>query len=154
MERKNDIVDDAYYLIELFNKNNIKVTQLQIQKLMFLFEGYYLNVKEDIKSLYDCEYQAWNFGPVAVPLYKEFKKYGRENITLNQEQQERATKIDDDKKYRLKKIFEAFKSFSAMDLVRFTHAEGSPWKKAWDKKEYSNIDKNELKIWFEKYVKK
>ena len=153
-ELKNNIVYDAYYLIKLFNENKIKITQLQIQKLMYLFEGYYLNVKESITSLYDCDYQAWNFGPVAIPLYKEFKKYGRDNIELSDAQKKIADSIEIEKKDRLNKIFEVFKNFSAMDLVNFTHVDGSPWKKAWDKKEYSIIDKVELKNWFSKYVQK
>ena len=35
MERENDIVKDAYYLVSLFKKDNKSVTQLHIQKLMF-----------------------------------------------------------------------------------------------------------------------
>ena len=37
-KNKNDIVQDAYYLISLFEKANKTPTQLHIQKLMFLFE--------------------------------------------------------------------------------------------------------------------
>ena len=39
---------------------------------MFIFEAYYMNVK-DTSSLYECGYKAWNFGPVAPRLYKRYK---------------------------------------------------------------------------------
>lgn len=150
---ENDIIVDAYYLIKLFNDNNKEITPLHIQKLMYFFEAYYMNVK-DTNKLYECDYQAWNFGPVAIPLYRKFKKYGRNNIMLNEEERKIADGITNEKKELLKKIYEAFSDFSAMDLVNFTHADGSPWKEAWDYKEYSIINKDKLKKWFSKYVKK
>ena len=54
----------------------------------------------------------------------------------------------------MKELYDAFKDFSAMQLVNFTHAEGSPWKKAWDIKTYSEIPKKDIKEWFSQYVKK
>ena len=58
-KNENNIVQDAYYLISLFEKDNKMPTQLHIQKLMFLFEAYYMNM-ENTDKLYDCNYQAWN----------------------------------------------------------------------------------------------
>ncbi len=153
MERENDIIKDAYYLVNVFKDNHKEITQIHIQKLMFLFEAYYMNMK-DTSSLYDCEFQAWNFGPVATPLYKNFKVYGKNDITLTEEQIAEGNSISEEKKMLIKELFEAFRTFTAMDLVKFTHAEGSPWKKAWDSNEYSVISKEEMKKWFSKYVKK
>lgn len=153
MEKENDIVKDAYYLVSLFNKEEKNVTQLHIQKLMFLFEAYYM-VVTGASKLYDCEFQAWNFGPVAIPLYKVFKKYGRDNIVLNENEVEEGNSISDEKKKILKKLYEAFNGFTAIQLVTFTHAEGSPWKEAWKEKEYSNISKESMKNWFSQYVQK
>lgn len=153
MTFENDIIKDSYYLIKLFNDDKKSITPLHIQKLMYLFEGYYMNVK-DTNKLYECDYQAWNFGPVAIPLYKNFKKYGRNNIILNAEQLEIANNVCEEKKKLLEKIYKAFGEFSAMDLVKFTHVDGSPWKEAWDYQEYSIINKEKLKEWFSKYVQK
>lgn len=152
-ERKNDIIKDAYYLVHLYNEAKLPVTQLHIQKLMFLFEAYYINMT-DQPYLYDCKYHAWNFGPVATKLYKRFKEYGSNQIVLTKEELEEIKDIDDMKKKLMRELFDAFKSFSAADLVKFTHAEGSPWKKAWDFKEYSEISKEDMKLWFSKYVVK
>lgn len=152
-KNKNDIVQDAYYLISLFEKANKTPTQLHIQKLMFLFEAYYMNI-ENTDKLYDCNYQAWNFGPVAIPLYKEFKIYGKNGIKITEEEREWGNQISEEKKRLMKELYDAFKDFSAIQLVNFTHAEGSPWKKAWDIKTYSEIPKKDIKEWFSQYVKK
>ena len=152
-ERRNDIIQDAYYLVNLFTNDNKSVTQLHVQKLMFLFEAYYMN-KTGEDKLYDCEYQAWDFGPVAIPLYTKFKKYGRNNIKLTDEETKLGNEIDEYKKELLTKVYNVFKNYTAMQLVNFTHAEGSPWKEAWDEKEYSTIPKDKIKNWFSKYVKK
>lgn len=150
---ENDIIKDAYYLVSLFKKANKVVTQLHIQKLMFLFEAYYMNMTNEDK-LYDCEFKAWNFGPVATKLYNKFKIYGKNEINLTQEQIEEGNSITEEKKKYMEELFEAFKNFSAMQLVNFTHAEGSPWKEAWSEQEYSVISKIKMKQWFSKYVKK
>lgn len=153
MERENDIVKDAYYLVNIFKKHEKPVTQIHIQKLMFLFEAYYMNMK-DVSFLYECEFKAWNFGPVAIPLYKRFKVYGKNEICLTDEEMAQGNSISNEKKQLMEELFEAFKEFSAMDLVKFTHAEGSPWKEAWESEEYSVILKERMKTWFSKYVKK
>ncbi len=153
MERENDIVKDAYYLVNVYKQHNVPITQIHIQKLMFLFEAYYMNM-ENTNSLYDCDFQAWNFGPVAIPLYKQFKKYGKNNIILDQEQIAEGNSICEEKKKLIEELFDAFKEFTAMELVNFTHADGSPWKEAWEEKEYSIISKEKMKSWFSKYVKK
>ncbi|MCI9000940.1 MAG: DUF4065 domain-containing protein [Clostridia bacterium] len=152
-ENTNNIVQDAYYLISLFEKEGKNPTQLHIQKLMYLFEAYYMNV-ENVDKLYDCNYQAWNFGPVATPLYKELKVYGKNPIALTEEEREWAEEIPDKKKKLMKNLYEVFKNFTAMQLVNFTHAEGSPWNNAWNEKTYSEISKKDIKQWFSKYVKK
>ncbi len=153
MERENDIVKDAYYLVNLFDNNKQDVTQIHIQKLMFLFEAYYMNMK-DTSKLYDCEFKAWNFGPVATQLYKRFKVYGKNKIELTDEEIEQGNSITEEKKKMMQELYQAFKGFSAMELVKFTHAEGSPWKEAWNQEEYSVISKERMKQWFSKYVKK
>lgn len=152
-ERENDIVKDAYYLVNVFKRHGNPVTQIHVQKLMFLFEAYYMNMK-NVNSLYECEFKAWNFGPVAIPLYKKFKIYGKSDINLTSEEVEAGDSVTADKKKLIEDLYDAFKGFSAMQLVQFTHAKGSPWKEAWDNEQYSVISKEKMKKWFEPYVKK
>lgn len=158
---ENNIVYDAYYLISLFNDEKIPVTQLQVQKLMYFFEAYYMVKHKEIDKLYDCNFNAWAFGPVAIPLYSNLKIFGQLPIRLTDEQIDLGKKISGEKKNILKEIYETFKDTSAMRLVELTHMEDSPWYEVWhrngDKVAYgsaSYIDKLKTREWFEgKFVK-
>ena len=151
---ENNIVYDAYYLINLFSNNGKKVTQLQLQKLMYFFEAYYMN-KKDVDSLYECNFNAWMFGPVAIPLYKKFKSFGEFPIEINDEAKEIGNNIDNEKKKLILDIYNVFGGLTANTLVNLTHMKDSPWYNKWienDRKvvygEKSYIDKIETKKWF------
>lgn len=152
---KNDIVQDAYYLIHKFNDNGIEVTNLHIQKLMYFFEAYYMLIHEEETQLYDCAFNAWGFGPVAIPLYKKFRKYGSKKIELTKQEINLGNGISKEKKKLLNDIYEVFKGKSAMDLVDYTHMKDSPWSKVWAKNgskvgygANTHIDKISTKEWF------
>lgn len=161
-EYENNIVYDSYYLVNLFKRDNgRKVTQLQIQKLMYFFEAYYMNVK-NVDSLYDCPFKAWAFGPVAIPLYTRYKNLGDSGIELDEQDEKIGDSITDEKKKMIEKIYNVFgKKLTAMDLVSYTHMEGSPWSEKWNENEKriiygekSDIDKIKTKEWFkENFIK-
>ena len=151
---ENNIVFDSYYLINLFTKDNREVTQLQIQKLMYFFEAYYMNVKNTDK-LYECNFNAWMFGPVAIPLYKEYKNFGEFPINLTEEKIQIGEQIDKNKKELLDELYKVFGKLNANALVNLTHKVGSPWYNKWNENnqrvvygEASYIDKKETKKWF------
>lgn len=157
MEYENNIVYDAYYLVSLFKNDNKDITQLQIQKLMYFFEAYYMNVYEKVEKLYECNFNAWAFGPVAIPLYTEFRKFGNGSIELSEENKKMGNNISEDKKELLNNIYSAFKDVSSMDLVKITHMPDSPWDKVWKRNgkkvgygANTYIDKLESKEWFGK----
>lgn len=153
-ERENDIVQDAYFLISLFNKDRREVTQLQVQKIMYFFEAFYMCVK-DKEKLYDCNFNAWAFGPVSIPLYQALKKFGDSNIVLDEEQLSFSEGISSDKKNMLTYIYTVFGDVPAMQLVHLTHRKDSPWYSKWkennEKVVYGNksyISKQQTKEWF------
>lgn len=165
MEKKefeNNIVYDSYYLVNLFKHDNDKnITQLQVQKLMYFFEAYYMNVK-NVDSLYECPFKAWAFGPVAIPLYTRYKNLGDSKIVLTENEEKIGNSIKEEKKEMLQNIYEVFgKNLDAMQLVSYTHMIGSPWHKKWNENrkrviygDESNIDKKETKKWFkENFIK-
>lgn len=154
MEQENNIVYDSYYLVNLFTTNDKKITQLHVQKLMYFFEAFYMNVK-DCEKLYECSFNAWMFGPVAIPLYKEYKNFGEFPIVLNEEKIELGNSICKEKKSMLEELYNVFGGLSANQLVDLTHMKDSPWYKKWNdnnrKVVYgkdSYISKAETKSWF------
>lgn len=153
-EHMENIVQDAYYLISKFNTDGKYVTNLHIQKLMYFFEAYYMNIY-DADKLYDCNFCAWAFGPVAIPLYKELKKFGNDKIELTEENKKDGENISEDKKELLDIIYNAFKETPAMELVRLTHMPNSPWSEVWERNgkkvgygANTHIDKIKSKEWF------
>lgn len=156
MEHENNIVYDSYYLINLFKKAKIPVTQLQVQKIMYFFEAYYM-CEHDEQRLYECNFNAWMFGPVAIPLHKEYKAFEGRPITLTKEQEEIGNQICEEKRNILDYIFKVFGNKSPKQLVNLTHMIGSPWHKKWLENgkrvvygEASYIDKIETRDWFRK----
>lgn len=158
---KDNIIQDAYYLISKFNNDGKDVTNLQIQKLMYFFESYYMNIYDDVDKLYDCNFCAWAFGPVAIPLYKEFRKFGNDKIELTEENKKEGENISKDKKELLDIIYNAFKETPAIKLVELTHMQGSPWYEVWERNgrkvgygSNTHIDKQQSKEWFRKTFEK
>lgn len=154
---ENNIVYDAYYLIWSFTKDKKEITQLHVQKLMYFFEAYYMNVKNTDK-LYDCNFNAWMFGPVAIPLYKEFKNFGEYPIVLTEDKINIGLNISKEKQELLNELYKVFGNLSANQLVGYTHKEGSPWYNKWIENNKrivsgpaSYIDKVETKKWFKEY---
>lgn len=152
---ENDIVEDSYYLVNVFNRNNKQVTQLHIQKLMYFFEAYYMNMF-DKENLYDCYFKAWALGPVAIPLYDEYKVFGSNSIKLSKEKENIGNRIDSEKKKLIDEIYDFFGArYTAMQLVNITHRDDSPWTEKWNEngKRVSygiqgDIDKLKTKKWF------
>ena len=114
-ERKHDIVKDAYYLISKFLDAGKDITNLQVQKLMYFFESYYMNVY-NVDKVYDCNFCAWAFGPVAIPLYKKFKKFGNDCIGLTEEEKVEQANL---RKEYLKLFREGFKQqLDSIEIVK------------------------------------
>lgn len=162
MDYENNIKYDAYYLIHKFNENNKQVSNMQIQKLMYFFEAYYMNLHRDIEKLYECNFHAWAFGPVAIPLYKEFRKFGNNPIILTEENIRLGNEISQEKKELLDIIYKVFKDFKPIQLVGLTHMENSPWDIVWKRNgkkvglnDDTHIDKLKTREWFkEKFEKR
>lgn len=154
MEYKDNIKHDSYYLINLYKNVGKAVTQLQVQKIMYFFEAYYM-CEKNVPKLYECNFNAWMYGPVAIPLHNEYKAFEGRPIVLTEEKEKIGNEIDEEKRKILDYIFEVFGRLTPKELVDLTHMRGSPWYNKWiengQKVVYgpaSYIDKEETKKWF------
>lgn len=154
---ERDILIYSYYLINLFVKDGKEVKQLQIQKLLYLFEAYYMNVKGE-EELYNCNFNAWQFGPVAVPICEEYKEFGEDPIKIEEDKIKKGNKIGKKEKRLMKEVYKVFGSCSCDELVDLTCMQGSPWHHKWLKNKQrlvygykSYIDKKETRKWFKKW---
>ncbi len=60
-------------------KNDISITNMSLQKLIYFSVGFYHMFSN--KMLIDTNIEAWKFGPVSPEVYHEFKSYGKDPIT-------------------------------------------------------------------------
>ena len=118
-----------------------KITHLKLQKLVYISHGWHLGIFE--QPLVTDEFaEAWKYGPVFPSLYHEFKMFESRIID------KAATDIDeikfciftprisenDNKKIELlDKVWNGYGKLDAVKLSELTHAEGTPWSKAWNK---------------------
>ncbi len=115
------------------NKEREGVTNLKLQKILYLAQAYFLAKLG--KPLFADPIEAWEFGPVVPSVYHKLKKYKSNPIIIEEDK----TKILEEDKETLKKVWEAFGGYSASRLVDITHAH-TPWKEAYtsSNKEISN----------------
>lgn len=71
----------ADYIIYELNNQNIEITHLKLQKLMYFCQKYSLKMYD--RALFDDDFEAWVHGPVLPKIYKLYAKFGWESIPSN-----------------------------------------------------------------------
>lgn len=152
IEKENDIlsaIDVAKYLLILVDREaGDAITQLKLQKLMYIAQGLHLALYD--KPLFKEEIEAWQHGPVVRELYNEFKGYGTYPIPM-------PYKIDF-KGFSLKtqefiyQIYSEYGEHSSKYLYKWTHSH-----KIWQEAITGNstnkfISKEKISKFFKDYV--
>jgi uncharacterized phage-associated protein len=129
----------ANYFIRRGIDEGIEISPMKLQKLMFFAYGLYYAGKGD--QLFSDRFEVWPYGPVIPQLYFTLKGYGsrsidREIVDVDLQSME-LVKPEIDKKDKeinnfLGDFWGKFKKYSAIDLSNATHAEGTPWKLAFN----------------------
>jgi uncharacterized phage-associated protein len=137
----------ANYFLDLAEESGKQLDPMKIQKLVFFAHGWHLALTG--KPLLEEQVEAWQYGPVVPTLYQEFKQWGSGTI------QGRATdwrletnpatgrktivrmvapSLDDcdsdGREYAkgvVKRVWEVYGSWSAVQLSQLTHVPGGPW---------------------------
>ncbi|MDC6396903.1 Panacea domain-containing protein [Lactiplantibacillus pentosus] len=113
------MMDLAHHIIAVAHKNNIPVTNLQLQKVMFFSLKYAMNdsllSREVIEATYDSPFLVWRYGPVEKDIYERYKVYGSDPILEKNNENENFRSLND-------KIIELLNE-SAFKLVRKSHEE-------------------------------
>lgn len=69
----------ANFVINIAEKNNMSVTNFQLQKILFFVQGYSLANYD--ASLIDGSFSKWQYGPVQKEVYCAFRYNGASSIT-------------------------------------------------------------------------
>jgi uncharacterized phage-associated protein len=116
----------ARYLLSLVDEEKGQViSNLALQKLLYYCQGYYLGLKKE--KLFEEEVVAWKYGPVVPAVYEEYNRYGSNPLPVPTIEDEELNGLDTEQKEIMDTVFEFYKDYSAIGLMRKTHKE-TPWR--------------------------
>ena len=122
-------VDLAKYVVQKCTTEKRPVSNLQLQKIMYFLQAVYCKWSNG-DLLFEDSFEAWPYGPVLPEVYRLYsangsgvicKSYGVKNPFCGNEGTMRF--VDDGIMFLRRK--------SPWDLVRISHAPGSPWSRVW-----------------------
>lgn len=120
---KYNAMDIANYIIDYADKNDMYMTQLKVQKILYYIQGEFLKEKNDKCFVEDI--LCWNYGPVVREVWESLYKNGSSQLFIF----DYTNCIDSDDLSIIEKVIEERGHKSAFDLVNDTHSE-FPWKHA------------------------
>lgn len=119
-----DVLDVADYFVWLdAQRPEPDVTQLKLQKLMYLAQANYL-ASTGLRLL-DAKTKAFANGPVFDAVLRAFKRFGRQIIAVESDQTE-CPALPDDARCFLDEVWEKYQNWSASQLWKLSH-EQAPW---------------------------
>jgi uncharacterized phage-associated protein len=132
MKRKaqHSAVEVANAFLELAQKEGISLTNMQLQKLVYIAYGFFAAVFNT--PMFDDEIQAWSFGPVIPNLYHNLKKYGAGEVS-SLLQTDTTIEKDSPEMRIIENVWGSYKEYSAQELSDLTHQDGTPWSAVWKK---------------------
>ena len=74
------VLDVCRYIINYSNREDYGVSNLKLQKLLYLKKVYFLMNNENQGPCFSEKIEAWDFGPVVPVAYHEYKQYGSTDI--------------------------------------------------------------------------
>ena len=119
----------ANRFVELAERDGKSLTNMQVQKLVYIAHGFYLAYLG--QPLFYEIVEAWDWGPVVRPLYHALRQYGSGYVTepisghydITTELSRNATAI-------VEKVWQAYGKYGGVDLSNITHRPNSPWARA------------------------
>jgi len=141
----------ANAFVRLAQSKGRKLTNMQVQKLVFLAQGYALALLD--RCIYEKHIHAWQWGPVIPSLYKSLQPYGSGQVdreistadSVGPESEEHGI---------VSGVWDAYGKYTGGQLSEITHRTGSPWARTWERKPFSIIPVDEIKSYYKGLVSK
>ena len=142
----------ANEFLKLGKKENIPISPMKIQKLLYLAQGYYLYIHED--SLVDESFEAWKFGPVLPSIYRTCKKFGRTGIHWplyladgDFSPYPPPEPKDGDVSKVIESVWKHYGKYDPMLLSKWTHEDEGPWSRTLKEQgRFANIIRKNIPI--------
>lgn len=155
------VVDVCRHIIHYSNDDAIYIDNLKLQKLLYFSQANYLFVSEGKIPCFNEHIVAWQYGPVVLEAYQEFKVYGSAMIpritTVTEFDREtmkiiRRPVVDpiayvEQDASLLQGTGDYFRDFSGVQLVNVTHRQ-KPWLDAYQSGINSVIENQAINDYF------
>lgn len=128
----------ANEFLNLANAESQPLTQMQLQKLVYIAHGWCLELID--RPLTEDKIEAWQYGPVYEDLWEALRRYGRDPVNepikvgdygwnfLGPDADKVAiAELDNDERALIEKVFESYGKYQAFKLSALTHKPGTPW---------------------------
>lgn len=139
----------ANAFLKLAKSEGKTLTNMQLQKLVFLAQGYSLALLD--REIYRHNTHAWQWGPVVPKLYKSLQKYGSDAVTETLTAPDEL--LEDSEEYGIVEgVWEAYKGYSGSKLSAISHRPGSPWDQQWREKQFDVIPLDRIKAYYRDLV--
>ena len=131
----------ANSFLKLAKDGGKTLTNMQLQKLVFIAHGYTLALLGH--ELYSHNTHAWQWGPVVPTLYKSLQKYGNNCVTEFLDTEDELAE-DSDGMEIIKAVWEGYGHLSGGKLSALTHKPNTPWSVTWEKKPFGIIPEDRI----------
>jgi len=128
-------VDVAYRMLQVAEIKGIKLSNLQLQKLVYIAHGYLLGWKGN--PLFSEAVNAWKYGPVISTIYHQFKRF-RDNKIEGLNLSDLTLELSSDSEEIVSGVLDMYGNDNTMDLVNITHQTDTPWDTVWNSQEGKN----------------
>ena len=154
----NRVLDVARYIINYSNEKGYGISNLKLQKLLYLVQAFFLINSHGQQTCFNAIIEAWDFGPVVPDVYHEFKRYGGGDIPAIRTYLEGSDNsfywatfdeniIPAEDRQLISDVVDNFKDYSATALVRLTHNQ-DPWIQAYHSGENNEITVPSIRDYF------
>jgi len=144
----------AQAFLDLAASEGQKLTNMQLQKLVFFSHGIHLAAFGD--PLIVDPVKAWDFGPVIPPLYEKLRRFGRGDVDVNLAPELRESLDPSGREYQaIRGVWKAYGKHSGWALSNISHLPGSPWDVVWNKQSsrYSDVPNDLIRDYYLSRVK-
>lgn len=126
------------------------LTNMQLQKLVFLGQGYSLALLD--RPAYFNNTHAWQWGPVVPALYKALQKYGSGQVSEFIATESNDDALGQEDRNVLRGVWNGYKNYSGSQLSEITHRPGSPWSKTWATRRFGVIPLEDIREYYASLV--
>jgi uncharacterized phage-associated protein len=133
----------ANEFIRLAKADNAALTQMQLQKLVYIAHGWNLAINGSALTFDNPE--AWDYGPVYKELRGALREYGRAPVKReiknsdfaigmfeeNLEEEAKAN-LSEGERQVIYRVYRDYGKYHAFKLSALTHEPGTPWSKVYD----------------------